>query len=163
MQHQLLSTIRQFLIALDQTQDDLLALCEQKTIALRGSDVAAIRAVSETEQQLTRQMQLLLGERARILQQAAETAGEPFHSIQQYVRSIGSAESDELLPVIERSIQKSDVIRRESWVHWIIARRAFQHYSELIDIIAHCGEKSPTYSEGLIEDISGSTLLDASA
>ena len=159
---QLLPEIEQFLASLESTQKKMLALCEEKTVLLRQGKMKEIVELSNREAILTREMQLLLTTRQRLIDIAC-SLGDPVVSIEEIVLQIDDDSAHRLLQRIQLSKERSHIIRRESWVHWIIAQKSCQHYSELIDIIAHCGKQAPSYAEGILEDRSGSPLLDTTA
>jgi len=161
MERQLLIEIRQFLAALESTQNDMLSLFERKRAALHKAIPSELMQLAEPEAELASRMQRLLQHRGRILE-AARQAGLPDESVQVLVGRIGSGTGD-LTPRIQRAKYKSDELRRESWVQWVITHRACSHYGNLLDIIANCGEKRPTYSQDQGHTTSGGAILDASA
>ena len=71
---------------------------------------------------------------------------------------------EQLESQIERIQELAKNLRRESWIQWIIAHRTCSHYSEIKNLIAHCGEKDPIYSRDQNEEqiISGGAIQDAS-
>jgi len=161
MSTQLLDEIQQFLQELEPTQDEFLTLFGQKRIAVTRADTDAMLRLADSEAKLTEQMRLHLDRRRRILQQANQK-GLPSDSIQALVGELGDSSQEPLKQGIERSLAKSESIRRESWVHWIVAQRGLNHCTELLDLIAYCGAKAPTYSRGPDQQTSGGAILDAS-
>ena len=53
-------------------------------------------------------------------------------------------------------------LQQESWVHWIISHRCYNHYTELLELIAHGGHRAPTYGDRT-PSAAGGALLDAAA
>lgn len=139
----------------------MLSLFERKRTALRSAAPGELLRLAEPEAQLTTRMQQLLQQRGRILQSARQT-GLAADSLRILIGRIGGEKALELTPCIERTRRKSDELRRESWVQWVVTRRAASHYGNLVDIIANCGEKKPTYSRNGKEDAPGGAILDAS-
>ncbi len=159
---QLLFEIEKFLTLLEPHQQKMLQLCDQKTVQLREGKMKELIELSNHEAVLTREMQLLLSTRQQLLNMASGICGQ-VESLEEIVKPIDTKAAQSILQRIEHSKGISEKIRRESWVHWIIAQKSCQHYGELIDIIAHCGKQAPSYAEGILEDRSGSPLLDTTA
>jgi hypothetical protein len=158
----ILDDIRQFLQVLEAIQDEQSTAFQAKRDALRTAKAPVLRALAEQEVDLTRRLQLQLARRQQILQKAA-AAGLPAQSLESAVSAIRDAESAPLRARIARARERSEVIRRENLTHWIVAQRAFHHYSELLELIAHRGQKSPTYAIGAARESAGGAILDASA
>ena len=64
---------------------------------------------------------------------------------------------------ILRAQQRTAELQRESWIHWIVSHRCYNHYTELLDMIAHGGALAPTYGDKPSTTTSGGALLDAAA
>ncbi len=161
MQQQLLGEVRQFLSALDSTQDEMLSLFEDKRTALKSRAPQHLLRLADPEQRLTDRMQKLLQRRGRILQ-SARGIGLAADSVDVLLNGIGGQEADELLTLVEQAKSKSAELRRESWVQWVVTHRAASHYGNLLDMIANCGEKRPTYSRNETKEADGGAILDAS-
>ncbi len=161
MTERLLQAIGLFLTQLEAVQEELSALMAEKRTAMtqiQGDDLARIAA---DENVLITRLQKLLRERQRILDFAHQHR-LPSQSLLHVVKAVATDTRDELIERIERAQRTAAGLRHESWVHWIISHRSFNHYTELIDLIAHCGTPSPTYSEGEDKSRAGGALLDAS-
>ncbi len=159
---ELLPEIDQFLSSLMLKQGEMIKLCEQKTVFLREGKMTQLTELSQREAVFIREMQLLLTTRQRLIDMASDS-GNRMESLEEIVSTIEDNRTKNLLQRMDKSKELSAIIRRETWVHWIIAQKSSQHYGELIDIIAHCGNQAPSYAEGLLEDRSGSPLLDTTA
>lgn len=162
MTTELLHETRQFLRSLDAAQIELAQLFEQKRGALTEARTDELEQLTQTEAGLFQRLQNLHALRGRILQRAAGT-GLPHDSLQHLVERIAGPELDELRPRIQQARLLSERLRHESWIQWVIAQRAVCHYSGMLDLIANCGRKSPTYSNGPAAPTTGGALLDASA
>ncbi|QDT47490.1 FlgN protein [Symmachiella dynata] len=161
MNNRLLEATTLFMTQLEVVQGELSALMAEKRTAMtqiQGHDLARISA---DESVLITRLQKLLRERNRILEFAQER-NLPSQSLLHLVKAIGLETRDELIARIEQAQHTAAQLRHESWVHWIISHRSFNHYTELIDLIAHCGQPSPTYHEGDDQSHTGGALLDAS-
>ena len=66
-------------------------------------------------------------------------------------------------PRIQAARRKSERIRRESWVQWVVSQRANTYYNELLELLAYSGKKAPVYSDKPGPPSGGGTILDASA
>lgn len=161
MSIQLLDELRGFLRDLESTQDSLLQLFGRKLSALHNSQADELMQLSTQEAELARQLQILLGRRQRILEQVRQD-GYSCETLFAVVDVLGGDDRDQLQSRIRRAEQMSQELRQESWVHWIISNRAYNHYTEILELIAHCGEKSPTYSQQPNEGTSGGAILDTS-
>ena len=163
MSEQLVDEIRQFLRGVQSAQDDLAALYRRKRAALTAARAGELLQIAESETLLVQELQAQLARRREILRESA-LAGLPGDSIQHVVASLGAEARADLEPHVERARRTAGEVRRETWVHWIIAQRALCHYQNLLELIAHCGRKSPTYSRRPGQDHSGGgAILDASA
>ena len=163
MSGQLAEDIRQFLRGVEATQDDLAALYRRKRAALTQARPGELLQIADSETGLAKQLQAHLARRRQILRDSAQ-AGLPGDSIQKVVASLGEEARAELEPHVARARRTAGEVRRETWIHWIITQRALCHYQNLLELIAHCGRKSPTYSRRPgQEPSSGGAILDASA
>jgi hypothetical protein len=81
-------------------------------------------------------------------------------------RTVGDARVLRAIELIQgrimQSQQRTTRLQHESWVHWIISHRCYNHFTELIDLIAHGGHPAPTYGEKT-SAATGGALLDAAA
>jgi hypothetical protein len=161
MSAELCQRVKEFLQALEPTQDELIVFFGKKRTALRAAQQVELVRLVDSEAELAKQMQRHLGRRQQILQQARQS-GLPSDSILTLVVAIGGDQREQLEQRIQRARTKSEKIRTESWIHWIVTQRALNHFSELLDLIAHCGRQAPTYSQGPSEETTGGAILDAS-
>lgn len=158
---QLLDEIRQFLHGLERAQQELSTLYAEKRTALVQGRNDDLMRIAQTESTLADTLKSLLGRRGQILDQA-KSSGVDANSILTLVGAVGGDDYVALEPRIEQLRRNADELRRETWIHWIIAHRAYSHYSELLELVAHSGKKSPTYDEKSKESSSGGAIFDAS-
>lgn len=147
---------------LEPIQKQLLTLYQEKSKALKQVDVERIEQFAVVEEALIRELQFVLLRRQQILQEA-EQQGLPFGSLQELLAGMGVPESAAIFQRIEESQERSQKLRHESWVQWIVSQRSYQHYSQILELIAHAGQKVPTYSRGQSESSTGGVIFDASA
>ncbi len=160
---QLVEDIRRFLRGTLALQDEMSVLYRRKRIAMTEARAAELLQIADTETRLAKQLQVKLAERRQLLRESAE-AGYPGNTVQEVVSALGGEIRAELEPQVTRARQVADDVRRETWIHWIIAQRTLGHYRDLLDLVAQCGRTSPTYSRRPGQEISGGgAILDASA
>jgi len=164
----LLDEVRGFLNGLEATQSDLRELYSKKRSALQGARADELIRLAETETTLTRALHEHMKRRHRILQQAnrqgvAATTIEELIDQETDQQAFLGGDGRELRSQIADLQRMSALLRRESWIHWIIAHRAYQYHSELLDLIAQGGEKRPTYGGPTgSRDSGGGAILDHS-
>jgi hypothetical protein len=155
-----LDTLRRFLADLEVVQSALRTLLAEKRRALAAADAGALEQVAALEAERVRELQSLLVRRREILGTAGPGTAS---SVTELVETIGGGDAEPLKQQIERIRAASEAIRREAWVHWIVARSMSSHYSELLELIANCGRETPTYEERPATHArAGGAILDAS-
>ena len=153
--------VRRFLAELEAAQTGLRDVLDRKGRALQAADAAALERIGEVEQEHVRGLQALLSRRRSILDRAGALG--TVESISDIVEQFESSDQIDLREQIGRIQLAADQIRRETWVHWIVARSMSSHYSELLELIANCGRETPTYDERPIaHQRGGGAILDAS-
>jgi hypothetical protein len=165
----LLHELAQFLAVLEQTQQDLLTLFTAKRDALDRRLSAELIRLSALEEELTGKLQELVKERTRLLNRA-RGAGFAVDSLLELAgvigRTVGDSRVLRAIELIENRIIQSQrrtmKLQQESWVHWIISHRCYNHYTELLELIAHGGHRAPTYGDKS-PSTAGGALLDAAA
>ena len=161
MSTQLLDDVKRFLPELEMIQDEFSAHFEEKTAALRSAHSADILRLAESEERLVARLQSQLDRRSEILSRARQH-GLPAESLERLTESIAGDDRQPLKEQIDRARRKSEWLRRESWIHWIVAHRTFTHYAELLEFIAHGGKTAPTYGDHASKKTTGAAILDAS-
>lgn len=159
----LLEEVRQLLPELEATQSEFADLFVNKRQALIAARSDELLQLADSEAELAKRLHAHLGRRQKILLQARR-AGLPSDSIVALVAHIAGDLQEQLESQIERIREMAKSLRRESWIQWIIAHRTCSLYSEIKNLIAHCGEKDPIYSRDKSKEqkISGGAILDAS-
>lgn len=161
MAAQLLNDIRRFLRALDGTQERLADVLTEKRTALVEAQADRLEALSQSEQKLVHEMQAHLRRRAGLLQRARENR-LPAGSIRELAAGLRGPDGERLRAQLQQVRERAAELRRETWVHWIVSHRTYQHYGRMLDLIAHRGQAAPTYGGESNRDSSGGALLDAS-
>ena len=165
----LLHELSQFLTELESTQQELLTLFTAKREALDRRLSQELIRLSAQEGELTNRLQELVKERTNLLIKA-RGAGFAVESLLELAgvigRTVGDSRVLRAIELIENRIIQSQLrttkLQQESWVHWIISHRCYNHYTQLLELIAHGGHQAPTYGDKT-PSASGGALLDAAA
>jgi hypothetical protein len=163
----LLHELSQFLTDLERAQENLLALFTAKRKAIDTFQSEELIRLSAREQELAARLQELVKARMVLLNKARD-AGFVVESLLQLAGAIGKTVGDarvlraiELITLrIMQSQNRTVKLQHESWVHWIIAHRCYNHFTELLELIAHGGHPAPTYGDKS-PTAAGGALLDA--
>lgn len=131
--------------AILQTQQEFRTLFTAKTAALRELRQEQLVDLSTVEEELTNRMQGLLRQRRNLLERAGGL-GLKANSLVKLSGAIGIHDGT-LLTQLHEVEQNASRLRHESWIHWIISHRCYKHYTELLDLIAHRGQRAATYTE----------------
>lgn len=143
---------------LEAVQAELLSLYRRKRVALTAADAPGLAQLEAPERQAADRLKALVGERQQMLVRA-EQFGTPAGSLGELAASIGCDTA--LLGQIAACRRRATTLRREGWVHWIVAKRTLAQTAALLDLIAHRGDRPATY--GATRPPAGGALLDASA
>ncbi|HEX6987426.1 MAG TPA: flagellar export chaperone FlgN [Planctomycetaceae bacterium] len=147
-----------YVARVEAVQAELLSIYRRKRAALAAADADVLRQVEPPERQAAERLKALVAERRQMLAQA-ERFGMPHGSLAEVAAAVGcDAAIRERLAACRR---RAGTLRREGWVHWVVAKRSLAQTAALLDLIAHRGDRPPTYDKPAAT--SGGTLLDASA
>ena len=152
------ASIGDYVSRLEGVQSDLLALYRRKRVALAAADVTELQSLTAFESDGVERLKTLGSERQRLLVQAAQL-GAANSSLSDVATAIGSDGS--LHDRIAKCRRRAAELRREGWVHWVVAQRSITQTTALLELIAHRGDRPPTYDGG--SSSAGGTLLDTSA
>ncbi|NOX54495.1 MAG: hypothetical protein GXP27_08660 [Planctomycetes bacterium] len=148
----MLDDLQKLLDDLEQAQEELRSLYAQKREALRSARSDQLAKLINPERVLVHRLRELVKQRQRLLQQAARR-GCAAASLERLVDQLagGTGSADERardLKARVRALHDGAVrLRQESWVQWIVAHRAFQHQTELLELIARGGGTEPVYQD----------------
>lgn len=157
----LVDEVGRFLDRLETTQKDLARVYGQKRSALVRADAGELNRLAQAEGELVERLRALLNERRRILEEAARV-GYSCATLHRLVGLLAGNKRGVWQARINRAQEALRRLQREGWTHWIIANRACHHYTEVLELIAHCGEKAPTYGQRTEQPATGGAILDAS-
>ena len=105
-------------------------------------------------------MRQALNRRREILDEATRD-NLPAGSLTELAAAITGGQHAALAHRLDRARHATEELRREGWNHWIISHRTCQQYTDLLNLIAHCGQKPPTYSRDAHDKSIGGVILDA--
>ncbi len=151
------ANLSDYVAKLETLQSELFALYRRKRTALAAADVAEMQASQAPEADLAKRLKTLQQERQQILARAAQHR-LPHTALAELATAVGG--DAELRSRIDRCRRRAGELRREGWVHWVVANRSIAQTSSLLELIAHRGDRPPTYDGAAT---SGGTLLDTSA
>ena len=158
---QLLAAVPQLVDELLTTGDELLRHYERKSAAMQRASADELMKLTEAELALTQRLERGLNARRAILQEAGRQR-LPHKSIRELVAKLPEAPVEELNAALARIQQQAQQLRLAGWSQWVVAHRTHAHYTELIDLIAQGGYRSPTYSQHTTREGKGGVLLDTS-
>jgi hypothetical protein len=157
--------IEDLLVAIDETQAALAAAYRDKRAAIRHANAREIDRLTAIEETLVADLQAHLRGREQILQQARQL-GLPADSLSSVVRTFDEPLCARLVAQIEQTQRVADANRRESWILWIVCKQSLRFFSDVIELIANGGRRTPVYlaRPGAVAELStGGSLLDAQA
>jgi flagellar biosynthesis/type III secretory pathway chaperone len=147
----------------EQIQSDLGLVLEGKEQALRSGNSGELLGFAQREGALTQRLQAFAAARQKLLADARRQ-GLPSESLQSLSGAIGGSQGAAVRERLTVASGRSARLRRQSWCHWILAHRSYHHYSQLLEMIAHGGQKPPTYTDSPSPATGGrgGVVLDAS-
>lgn len=160
----LLHELARFLQALEEAQEELLALFTAKRRALDQFQSEELVRLSQQEEQSAARLQGLVRARLELLNRA-RGAGFVVESLLELAGAIGKTVGEARVLAAIRLLtsriiacqERTARLQHESWIHWIISHRCYNHYTELLELIAHGGHRAPTYGQ---QAAAGGALLD---
>jgi hypothetical protein len=87
-----------------------------------------------------------------------------YRSLSSILAQTVSLEAERLRGRLQAVQQRFGEVRREAWIQWVVTHRSQSFYAELLDLIAHGGQKPPVYGDGPhASPPKGGVMLDAAA
>lgn len=155
--------LTRFVDALEATQQELLEILRKQRAALVRAQAAELERLNQEASDAARRLQQLTAWRTRLLEQAAREATPAASLAVVLARSI-TPQAETLRARLQLIHQRFAEMRREAWIQWIIAQRSQSLFVDLLDLIAHGGEKPPTYQADPSQSMpTGGAMLDAAA
>ncbi len=150
-----------FLGEVRKVQEKLLQLQSGKREALIVGDWPTVHCQEQEEQAAQQELQVLWNRRKRMLHEWQQ-AGIAASTLQQGVDLLGWEREARLSTMLREVRLNTERLRRESWGLWVMAQRSARCYTQLLELLAQGGEKSPVYHQHReAEPIGGGAFLDA--
>jgi flagellar biosynthesis/type III secretory pathway chaperone len=143
---------------LSATQAELLALLEEKRRRLVSRDAAGLTEMAPRESAIVARLQACQ-ERRRELLEHAKSQELPNDSLRSLAQVLPEPARQEMAGQVEQAARRFRVLSHHSLANWVLIQRSLLHLSQLLEIIATGGRKSPTY--GRVDRLrSGGNLVD---
>jgi len=147
-----------YVTRVETVQAEMISVHRRKRAALAAADAAALREIEPLEREAAERLKGLVTERQQMLVRAGQFRS-PCKTLTDLAASVGC--DAQLVTRMGGCRRRAAVLRRESWVHWIVAKRSLAQTAALLDLIAHRGDAPATYDKPAAT--AGGALLDASA
>lgn len=154
------SELAELLNRLSRTQQELLSLLSSKHDLLAQRDHDGMAALAPKEEALCAELQACHERRQQLLEQA-ELAGLPSDSIESLSQALPGKEAQTLRLPLEKSAERSRLLRHQSIAQWVVVQRTLLHLSHLLEIFATGGQTQPTYRKGGVTESSGALIDQA--
>ena len=140
------------------TQTDLLALLEKKRQRLISGDRDALLSMQAEEARLAERL-AECQERRQELLAVAEEQGLPSRDLRSLAEAMPTDQRARLRPVVREARNRARLLQHQSLTNWVLVQRRLLHLSQMVEIIATGGQKSPTY-ERSGPSAAGGALMD---
>jgi flagellar biosynthesis/type III secretory pathway chaperone len=146
---------------LSATQSDLLTLLDEKRRLIVARDTAALATIASREEAIVSRLQTCQAHRRELLDRAASQQ-LPSDSIRSLAKVLPDHARREMTEHVEEAARRFRLLSHQSLANWVLIQRSLLHLSQLLEIIATGGRKSPTY--GKVESArAGGSLVDQAA
>ena len=146
---------------LSATQTDLLSLLDEKRRLLVTRDTTALAEMAPREAAIVVRLQACQEHRRELLERAASQR-LPSDSIRSLAKAMPEPARKEMAQQVEDTARRFRLLSHQSLANWVLIQRSLLHLSQLLEIIATGGRKSPTY--GKVDTVrSGGSLVDQAA
>ncbi|TWT99364.1 FlgN protein [Botrimarina colliarenosi] len=138
--------LSQLLADLSATQTELLDVLGRKRDLLVSGDREGLAAIGPEEQQLSVRLAECQQRRQGMLDAAAER-GLPNSDLRSLADELPDATRKVLRPKFREAQNRARLLQHQSLANWVIVQRTLLHLSQMIEIVATGGQKSPTYEK----------------
>lgn len=146
------------LTELSSTQTELLTLLETKRKRLVAGDRDALLSMQADEERLSDRL-AACQERRQELLAVAEEQGLPSRNLRSLTEAMPTNQRKRLRPAIREARNRTRLLQHQSLTNWVLVQRRLLHLSQMVEIIATGGQKSPTY-ERSGPSAAGGALID---
>jgi len=154
--------VARFVDGLEAAQHDLLATLRLQRRALAQADAGELERLNALAAEHAQRLQQMTSWRAKLLEQAAADDAAATSLSVVLARHVNLA-AETLRARLYAVQQRFGEIRREAWVQWVVTHRSQSFHAEVLDLIAHGGQKPPTYGDTPRQTSAGGVMLDAAA
>jgi flagellar biosynthesis/type III secretory pathway chaperone len=155
------SALADLLAELSAIQTEMLTVLSDKRHRLLTSDIAAMDALREREQELVARLQACQDRRLALLAQAA-AEGLPANDLRTLASTLPVVQRQKLAPQLSEAAARMRLLQHHSLTNWVLAQRTLIHLSQVLEIIATGGRLKPTYGKDDSAH-SGGFLVDQAA
>jgi flagellar biosynthesis/type III secretory pathway chaperone len=155
------TALTDLLAELSAIQSELLTLLADKRHRLLTSDIGAIDALRQREQEMIERLQACHDRRLALLAQAA-AEGLPSNDLKSLATALPFAQRQKLAPTMREAAARMRLLQHHSLTNWVLAQRTLIHLSQVLEIIATGGRLKPTYGKDDSAH-SGGFLVDQAA
>jgi len=127
-------------------QGDLLALLSKKRQLLAESDKDGLAKIAPEEERLAGQLGECVARREHLLDEA-RNEGFNGDTLSSLARNVGGGRNSQLDGKARQARQQAKLLRTSNLTNWLVIQRTLLHLSQMIEIIATGGQKSPTYGD----------------
>ena len=140
------SEISALLDELAGVQTELLAVLDEKRLALATADLESLRDLQPREERLAARLSTCHERRAELLA-AAGREGLPSESVTKLANKASGGKSSKLGSRAKETADRMRLLQHHSLANWVLAQRSLLHVSQLLEIIATGGRIQPTYGD----------------
>lgn len=156
-----LDDVHRFAVVLESTQQELLETLRLKRRALTSGSNEDLQSLNSSALDTARRLKLLSAWRGRLLDDARQF-GYADATLSDVLAHSVTPEVEDLRARLQTVQQRFGEAQRENWIQWVISQRMGSCYTDVLDLLARRGEKSPVYGEMPGEGASsGGVMLDA--
>lgn len=153
--------VTRFASVLEATQQDLLATLRMKRRALVSGSSEDLSKLTAAAQEAAKRLRQLTDWRTSLLD-LAHQSGAKGNSLSDVLAESASPRHEHLRARFLAVQQRFGEAQRESWIQWIIAQRAGAYYTDILELLAQGGQRSPIYGDAPDAlNSSGGAVLDA--
>lgn len=144
-----------------ETQQSMLQLLDSKRTAMTSRNLEEINKLQPQEEALCQRL-LDCQQRRSDMLEVARQANLPVKNLANLTKTVAKEIGPEIPNKVKEANNRSIQLKHQSLTNWIIAQRNLLHVSQLLEIIATGGGKTPTYG-GNGESAQNGFMLDQEA
>lgn len=126
------------------TQHQMLELLDQKRTAMTARNLEEIQRLQPLEEALCQRLLDCQQRRSEMLE-VAQQENLPVQNLSMLGQTVTKDQGSEIPKKVVEANNRSIRLKHQSLTNWIIAQRNLLHVSQLLEIIATGGGKTPTY------------------